>query len=74
MKAAYFLGAAGLVTPDDSEAGAKLEKYIDSRAIRQDLAEHPEIADRLLKYLATAREDVPNWPLHPLPESQAQIK
>ena len=44
MKAAYFLGAAGLVTPDDSEAGAKLEKYIDSRAIRQDLAEHPEIA------------------------------
>ncbi len=38
------------------------------------VAEHPEIADRLVKYLATAREDVSNWPLHPLPESQAQIK
>lgn len=30
-------------------------------------AQHPDIADRLLKYLATGREDAPDWPLNPLP-------
>lgn len=31
------------------------------------VSQHPEVAAKLAAYLATARENAPNWPLHELP-------
>ena len=50
------------------EAGLELYDLAADPAESRNVArQHPDLAAKLAAYLATARENVPNWPLHDLP-------
>jgi hypothetical protein len=57
------------------EVGFELYDLVaDPGESRNVAAQHPDLTAKVAAYLAAAREDSPNWPLHELPAANKPAK